>query len=164
MTVTNVETDAVRLTLTVTAHFESPIERVWQMWEDPRLLEQWWGPPTYPATVTAHDLKPGGIVKYYMTGPDGDTPGGWWQVTLVDPPHRLEFEDGFADDDGNPIADMPTIQNRVDITNDGRKVRMTIETSFPSVDAMEQLITMGMEEGIRLAVGQIDRLLETVTT
>ena len=44
-------------------------ERVWQLWADPRQLERWWGPPTYPATFTQHDLAPGGHVEYHMTGP-----------------------------------------------------------------------------------------------
>ena len=47
------------LTMTITAEFDAPIERVWQLWADPRQLERWWGPPTYPATVVDHDLSPG---------------------------------------------------------------------------------------------------------
>ena len=36
---------------------------------------------------------------------------------------------------------------------------MAIETTFPTLEAMEQLVAMGMEEGMTLAVGQIDGLL-----
>jgi hypothetical protein len=36
---------------------------------------------------------------------------------------------------------------------------MSIESVFASTDAMEQLIAMGMEEGLRLAIGQIDAIL-----
>lgn len=55
MTVTNIERDAERLTLTITAEFDAAINAVWQLWENPRHLEQWWGPPTYPATFVDHD-------------------------------------------------------------------------------------------------------------
>lgn len=75
MTVTNVEKDAEQHTMTITSHFDAPIERVWELWVNPHLLERWWGRPTYPATVVDHDLTPGGKVTYFMTGPDGDTPG-----------------------------------------------------------------------------------------
>src|SRR5436853_623354 len=78
------------------------VERAWQLWADPRQLERWWGPPTYPATVVDHDLSPGGRVTYFMTGPEGDKAGGWWEVAAVDPPRRLEFTDGFADGNGEP--------------------------------------------------------------
>ncbi len=45
-------------TMTLEAEFDASPERVWQLWADPRQLERWWGPPTYPATVTTHDLRP----------------------------------------------------------------------------------------------------------
>ena len=76
MTVTAVRKDPAALTLTVTAEFDASPERVWQLWADPRQLERWWGPPTYPATFTAHDLAPGSRVQYHMTGPTGDQPHG----------------------------------------------------------------------------------------
>ena len=60
MTVTGVHEGPRALTMTVTAEFDAPVERVWQLWADPRQLERWWGPPTYPATVVEHDLAPGG--------------------------------------------------------------------------------------------------------
>jgi len=162
MTLTSVDTDRQALTLTVTSHYDAPIDRVWELWADPRLLERWWGPPTYPATVTKHDLTPGGAVEYHMTGPEGDVHGGWWRVTAVEPPHLLEFEDGFSDAHGNPVHDMPKTTSRVGIETEDGRVRMTVETSFQSLEAMEQLIEMGMEEGIKLAVGQIDAILEEV--
>ena len=59
MTVTAVRKDPQRLTLTIEAEFAASVERIWQLWADPRQLERWWGPPTYPATVTKHDLAPG---------------------------------------------------------------------------------------------------------
>ena len=107
MTVTAVEKDTQSLTLTVTAEFDASAERVWQLWADPRQLERWWGPPTYPATVDSHDLRPGGRVEYHMTGPSGDQPRGYWDVGEVEPPHRLSFRDGFANDDGTPNEAMP---------------------------------------------------------
>jgi uncharacterized protein YndB with AHSA1/START domain len=81
MTVTTVRKDAQSRTMTLEAEFEASPERVWQLWADPRQLERWWGPPTYPATVDAHDLRPGGRVEYHMTGPEGDQPRGFWTWT-----------------------------------------------------------------------------------
>ena len=51
MTVINVQKDPEHLTFSITAEFDVPVERVWQLWSDPRQLERWWGPPTYPSTV-----------------------------------------------------------------------------------------------------------------
>ena len=160
MTVTAVRKDPDALALTITAEFSASPERVWQLWEDPRQLERWWGPPTYPATVDSHDLSVGGHVAYHMTGPTGDQPRAFWEIVEADAPHSLVFRDVFANDDGTANTDFPASQSRVRIEEigDGR-TRMSIESVFPSLEAMEQVLAMGMEEGLTQAVGQIDAIL-----
>jgi uncharacterized protein YndB with AHSA1/START domain len=160
MTVTSVEKDPVARTLTLTADFAADQKAVWALWENPRHLERWWGPPTYPATVVEHDLAPGATVRYYMTGPEGDRHHGYWTVTEVNPPNRLVFDDGFADEQGRPATDMPV--TRTVVTLAGRPdggTRMVLRSTFESAEDMEKLLAMGMEEGMKLAVGQADALL-----
>ena len=159
MSVTSVDTDHDNLTLTLIADFEAPIDRVWELWSDPRKLERWWGPPGYPATFEKHDLTPGGEVTYFMTGPEGDTPRGMWRVTAVDPPTSLEFTDAFADADGTPIADMPSSTVRVELSERDGGTRMEMRSKFASREDMEKLVGMGMVEGLQQAVGQMDALL-----
>lgn len=160
MTVTAVQKSTQNLTLTITAEFDASAERVWQLWADPRQLERWWGPPTYPATFTRHDLAPGSRVEYHMTGPEGDQPKGYWDIVEADSPRRLVFRDGFANDDGTPNDELPRSEGRVTIEEIGEgRTRMSIESRFSSVEAMEQVLAMGMEEGMVQAVGQIDAIL-----
>jgi uncharacterized protein YndB with AHSA1/START domain len=160
MTVTNVHKDLEALTLDLTAEFDATPERVWQLWADPRQLERWWGPPTYPATFTQHDLTPGAHVAYFMTGPAGDKASGWWTILEVDPPRSLSLRDGFANEDGTPNADFPETTMHVAITDIGAgRTRMSIQSRFPTPAAMEQLVAMGMVEGLTEAVGQIDAIL-----
>ncbi len=159
MSVTSVEKNLDSLTITLVADFDAPIERVWQLWADPRKLERWWGPPSYPATVEKYDLTPGGDVTYVMTGPDGDQPRGWWRVTSVNPPKSLEFTDGFANEDGTPNADMPITRVHLQLTEHGGGTRMELRSVFESREQMEQLVSMGVVEGLQQAVGQMDALL-----
>ena len=163
MSVTSIRKDTERLTMTVTAEYDVTADRAWQLWADPRQLERWWGPPTHPATVMEHDLTPGGRVTYYMTGPEGEKYRGWWNVLEVEPPRLLVFEDGFADETGAPNAAMPTSLARVEISDRPGGVTITIVTRFPSLEAMEQLVAMGMEEGLQQALGQIDAILAGAT-
>lgn len=158
MTVLDVVADRDAKTLTLTAQFAATVEQVWQLWADPRLLERWWGPPTYPASVKEHDLSVGGIVAYVMTGPAGDEAKGFWRVTAVDAPHTLEFEDEFGEP-GAPAVELPVTHAAVDISDTGSGTRMVIVSTFPSADALDQLVKMGMLEGMRAAAGQIDDLL-----
>jgi uncharacterized protein YndB with AHSA1/START domain len=160
MTVTAIHKDPKALTMTISAEFDAPPERVWQLWADPRQLERWWGPPTYPATFTSHDLSVGSRIEYHMTGPEGDQPRGFWDVLEADPPRRLVFRDGFANEDGTPNEALPVGEGRVTIEPiGGGRTRMSIENLFPSTEAMEQVLAMGMEEGMKEAIGQIDAIL-----
>ncbi len=100
-----------------------------------------------------------------MTSPEGDKYHGWWEVTSVQAPRRLEFNDGFADDSGTPNDKMPVTTSIVTLTErSGGGTVMTIESRFPSVEAMEQLAEMGMEEGLKAAMGQMDAILASPVT
>jgi uncharacterized protein YndB with AHSA1/START domain len=160
MAVTAVRRDLDRLTLSVDAEFDAPPVRVWELWADPRQLERWWGPPSYPATITAHDLRIGGRVEYHLTGPAGDQPHGYWVIVEADAPGRLAFRDGLANADGSPSTAVPGHEVEVRITElGGGRTRMSIESTFPDTAAMEQMLAMGMEQGLTQAVEQIDAIL-----
>ena len=128
----------------LTAEFDASPERVWELWADPRQLERWWGPPTWPATFTRHDLAPGSHVEYHMTGPTGDEAHGFWDIVEVDPPHRLVFVDGFAQQRRHAERASRATRARVTIEPIGAgRTRMSIESHFPSTEAMEQVLGDG---------------------
>jgi uncharacterized protein YndB with AHSA1/START domain len=159
MGITSVDKDYDTLTLTVIAEFDAPIDRVWELWSDPRKVERWWGPPGYPATFERHDLSPGGEVTYFMTGPDGDSHHGIWGVTAVDPPTSLEFTDAFADEDGTPVEDMPVNNVSVQLGERDGGTRMEMRSRFESREEMEKLDELGTIEAMQQAIGQMDAFL-----
>ncbi len=159
MTVISSEKDTENLTLTFVAEFAASAEQVWQVWEDPRKLERWWGPPTWPATFTRHELVAGGESRYAMTGPDGEKSRGWWRTTAVDSPHRIDFEDGFAGDDGEPSGFLGTTSATVTLEESDGVTRMTTVTTFTTREQLDEMVAMGMVEGMTGAMGQIDEIL-----
>jgi uncharacterized protein YndB with AHSA1/START domain len=160
MTVTGIRKEPETATMSVSAEFDHPVERVWQLWADPRQLERWWGPPEYPATFERHELESGGTVTYFMTGPEGERHHGWWSVVAVDAPRRLDVRDGFADDEGRPNDELPVTGMCVELSERaGGGTEVVITSTFPSTDAMEQMVAMGMEEGLSAAMGQMDGIL-----
>lgn len=164
MTVTDVTKDPEKLTMTMTVHLDTTVERAWQLWADPRQLERWWGPPTYPATFVDHDLRPGGASTYFMTSPEGEKYYGWWEVVAVEPPWRFEVIDGFGDDSGNRNEDMPAGRMVVTLAERDGSTVMVITSHFPSIEAMDQLLAMGQEEGMAQALGQIEAILTGSTS
>ncbi|MGN8049038.1 SRPBCC family protein [Curtobacterium sp. 22159] len=159
MPVTSVRSDPEALTTTLVADFPAPVERLWGAFTDPRQLERFWGPPAFPATFTHFDLRPGGRAHYRMTGPDGETHHSVWLVTAVDAPSRLAFDDLFADEHGEVDTSQPPSTSVLSFepTETGSRVR--IVTTFPTLEALETLIAMGMEQGYTEAFGQLDRVL-----
>lgn len=160
MPVIDVITETETLTMTVIAEFAAPVERVWAAYSDPRQLERFWGPPGWPATFTAWDHTVGGRVQYTMHGPRGERASGYWEFLAIDEPHGFEVLDGFADDEGNPNPDLPAMRMvmRFDSTDNG--TRMTTTSYFDSVDALEQVVAMGAVEGTKMAMAQLDAVLQ----
>ncbi len=159
MPVTDVTPDIDARTLTIVADFAAPVERVWQVYADPRQLEKVWGPPTYPATVVDHDLRPGGRMTYYMTSPEGEKFAGYWSITAVDEPRSIEFEDGFADLEFTPNPDLPVSTNVYRFTEHDGGTRATYVSTYTTAEGLQKVLDMGVVEGATGAINQIDDLL-----
>ena len=157
---TSISKDPEALTLTIYVELDVPVERAWQLWADPRQFERWWGPPSHPVSVVEYDLTPGGRVKYFMTGPEGDKSDGSWDVLAVDPPKRLEMKDADVDDLGRPNDGNGMTTMVVTLTErSGGGTLMATEIHFYSVVAMEQVVEMGVVEGMTALMSQIEAVL-----
>ncbi len=157
---TSVENDPEALTMAVTAELDATVDRAWQLRADLRQFEQWWGSPGYPATVVDHDLCAGGRITFFIAGTEGERHNSMWEVIDAKPPRHFELRDADVDEDGRPndgnamTAMIVTINKR-----DGGGAVMAICTHFDSQAGMEQVLAMGIEEGIRTVVSQIDAVL-----
>jgi len=160
MTVWNIDKNAEAKTLVITAEFRASVTDVWRLWADPRLLERWWGPPGFPATFERHDLTPGGTITYFMSGAtDAERLDGTWNVIEVDAPTRLVVEDAVVEEDGTPTDGNAMTRMEIDINPVGDTTRMVLTTHFHSLEGMEQAIAMGVAEGMKACMLQIDALL-----
>lgn len=164
MPVTTVTRDTDNLTMTVVADFTAGVQRLWEAYVDPRQLERFWGPPTFPATFTRHDAATGGRSTYSMKGPDGDSHGGYWEWVAVDPYRSFEVRDGFATADGEPNTELPSMHMQFVFEETAQGSRVTTTTHFDSLADLEQVLEMGMEEGLREAMGQMDAVLADLTS
>jgi len=160
MPVTDVITDAENLTMTVVADLAAPVERVWDAYSDPRQLERFWGPPGWPATFTHWDHTVGGKANYTMDGPRGEKASGTWEFLNIDGPNGFEVLDAFADEDGTPNPDLPSMRMTFTFTPTAEGTRMVNTSYFASAEALEQVVAMGAVEGTTLAMSQLDAVLQ----
>lgn len=159
MPVTSVVKDPETLSLTVHAEFPVPVSRLWDAYLDARQIEKFWGPVEYPATFTRHDATAGGRSNYHMTSPEGEEHHGYWIWHEVVEHKFFEVSDGFAHADGTEDTTLPV--NRMvftfDPTPEGSK--LSVSAVFETVEDLEKVVAMGMIEGIRSAMSQIEQVL-----
>ncbi len=160
MPVTDVQHDLDSLTLTITADFAASVERVWEVYADPRQLERVWGPPSHPATFVDHEMAPGGRMNYYLTSPEGEKHYAYWNIATVDRPRGFSFEDGFARDETfEPDPDMPQSSQNYSFAAVDGGTRATYVSTYATADDLQTVLAMGVVEGASAALNQIDDLL-----
>lgn len=160
MPVTDITKDVDNRSLTVVADFAAPPSRIWEVYADPRQLEKVWGPPAYPATFVDHELKPGGRMNYYMTSPEGEKYYGYWEIESVDEGKAFTFRDGFAlDEQFTKNTDLPESENVYSFAEHDDGTRATYVATYASAEALQQVLDMGMEQGLTEAIAQIDDLV-----
>jgi uncharacterized protein YndB with AHSA1/START domain len=164
MPVIDVTKDEAALTLTVTAEFAATPDRVWRLYADARLIERWWGPPGWPATFLTHELVPGGGSHYFMEGEDGTRHYGVWRVVEVEPGSSFAIEDAFADESGTPneVMGWTRMATRIEpaVLDGGIDGTLsTMVSTFASAEQLSEMLAMGMDEGLRAAISQVDDLI-----
>lgn len=126
-----------------------------------RQFERWWGTPGYRATVVDHDLRTGGRVTFFVTGPEGERhDSSEREVVAADPPRHLELRDADVDDDGRPNdGNAMTVMVITVGERDGGGALMAIRTHFDSLAGMERVLGSGVEEGMCTVLAQMDAVL-----
>ena len=160
MPVTDVTTDPEALTMTLTADFDAPVERLWSAFTDPAQLERFWGPPGWPASFPTFEFTVGGRAVYYMTSPQGEKSYGSWEFLEIDAPRGFTVLDNFANEDGAPLEGMPVMRVVFTFEPTATGSRMVNVSHFASADALQQVVDFGAVEGSTKAINQLDRVLE----
>ena len=160
MPVIDVAHDLDSRTLTIVADFAAPVERVWEVYADPRQLERIWGPPGAPATFVDHAMEPGGRMNYFLTASETEKYYGYWEIDAVNAPSSFEFRDGFAlDDTFAKNTDMPESRSVYSFEPTPSGTRATFVATYATAEALQQVLSMGVVDGASQAINQIDTLL-----
>jgi uncharacterized protein YndB with AHSA1/START domain len=152
------EVDNSNHALSISVDLATDMDTAWGLWSDPRILEKWWGPPEHPCVISIFEFRPGGEVRYVMTGPDGTRYSGWWQVLEVSAPTNLRIRDGFGESPEDPAPEMPVATSLISFSPNFDSVRMTITSYYDSTEDLQRALDLNMEEGFMSALSQIEFL------
>ncbi|KDA04769.1 ATPase [Microbacterium sp. CH12i] len=95
-----------------------------------------------------------------MTSPQGERSSGSWEFLAIDAPHRFEVLDSFVDDSGQPLEGFPAMRMAFVFEASGDGTRMVNTSYFSSAEALEQVVAMGAIEGTKMAMSQLDAVLQ----
>lgn len=146
--------------ITITRVFDAPRELVYKAWTDPERLAQWWGPHGFTNPVCEVDLRPGGIWRIDMQGPDGTIYPNKGVYQEIVAPERLVYSDVV--DEGETAwgeTPPPSSTNTVMFEEDDGKTVVTLVTRLPSSEARDAMVEMGAIAGWTESMERLEALL-----
>lgn len=148
--------------LTVTRTFDAPVNLVWRAWTEAKLLDQWWAPKPWRSQTKRMDFTIGGQRLYAMIGPEGEEHWGLTDYLAINVQHSFSGEDAFCDSEGkiNEALPIAVFNNRFEETAD--KTIVKVITKYASEDHLQQVIQMGMKEGLTMAYENLDSVLNGI--
>lgn len=159
MNKTSIERGLDNKTLTIRRRFDAPRSRVWQAYTDADLLDRWWAPKPWKAETVAMDFRVGGNWHYAMQGPEGEQHFGRMDFLEIDPENRYVAADVFADASGQANPDLPKQTFTTTFIDEGKTTRVIVVVDYESVEDLQKVIEMGMEQGVTMAQDQLEELL-----
>jgi uncharacterized protein YndB with AHSA1/START domain len=143
-----------------------PLEKVWNAYAQKDQFEKWWGPEGWETTVKEFTFEPGGRVHYGMKCVDanqtdwfGKASWGLMEIEVVDAPHSFTYHDYFFDEAGTVNRDLPVLTITNEFFEENGKTKIVSTANAASAEQIEQLIKMGMLEGISSQLGKLDKLV-----
>ena len=144
----------------VTKTFNAPVEMVWKVWTDPKLVKRWWGPKHFTSPVAIIDFREGGKSLVSMQAPaemGGREFYSTWLYVKITPLKTIEFIQSLSDKDGNKIdptkvgmppdfpIDIRTIVAFKEIANSRTEMTVTEYADFGTISNFAQI---GLEQSL----------------
>jgi len=153
-------------TLIIEREFDAPKENVWRAYADREWFEKWWGPEGWETTAKEFDFAPGGRILYDMKCVD-ENQGAWFNqsswglmvIDSVDTPNSFSYTDYFSDENGAINQEMPSLKITNEFIEENGKTKLVSRSIADSAEQIEQLIKMGMVDGITSQMHKLDQLL-----
>jgi uncharacterized protein YndB with AHSA1/START domain len=149
--------------IVITRIFQAP-QLVWDAWTQPQHVVQWWGPRGFNTRVNELDLRPGGVWRYVMVGPDGAEYPVKGVFREVVPPQRFVTTDEFDEEFEHPAAgDLPKgIVLTATFDDLGGKTRVTLRIVHATAEDRRRHEKMGVVAGWNSSFECLDEHLANI--
>jgi len=138
--------------IVVTRVFDAPRELVFEAWTDPTRVVQWWGPHGFTTTIQEMVVRPGGVWRFVMHGPDGTDYPNKVVFVEVSEPDRLVYDHGGGDE-----SDLQQFRVTVTFEEEGEKTRLTTRMVFVTPGERDRMIEeVGALDGLNQTLDRLD--------
>jgi uncharacterized protein YndB with AHSA1/START domain len=151
--------DRKKNTLTIRREFLAGRPLVWDCYTKRELLDQWFAPKPLTTKTKSMDFREGGHWHYAMVEPGGAEYWGWTEFLKIKPIDYYTTLDAFSNADGEINKDLPRAEWRVSFTDKGKNTLVETIVTYKSLSDLEQVINMGMEQGMMATLEKLDELL-----
>ena len=149
-------TDTADRELVISRLIDAPRNLVFKAWTHPDHVGQWWGPNGFTTTTHEIDVRPGGVWRYVMHGPDGTDYPNRIDFREIAEPERLVYDhSGESPDDPSRFETTVTFEDRAG------KTLLTMRALFETAALRDQVMReYGAEEGGRQHLARLAVHLE----
>jgi len=128
--------DTAERQIVITRVFDAPRELVWEAWTNPQHVVKWWGPKGFTTTIEEMDVRPGGVWRHIMHGPDGTDYPNNSVFTEVVKPERIVYSHGGGKKGGPGVH----VEATWSFEAQGEKTKVTMRMLFPSGTEHDRVI------------------------
>jgi len=149
-------------TITVKKEFAANRQLVWDCYTKSELLDQWFAPKPLTTKTKHMDFREGGYWHYAMITPDGQEYWSRQDYVTIRPIEHYTARDGFTDETGELNPELP--QSDLDVSFNELDDHTLVETvvTYASLEGLEKVIEMGMQEGLTSTLERLDEILLTL--
>lgn len=142
--------------IVITRTFEAPREFVLEAWTRPEHVARWWGPTGFTNTIHEMEVRPGGVWRFIMHGPDGVDYKNRIVFIEVVKPERLVLDHGA--DEGDPGQFHVTVT----FDHEGGKTKLTMQSLFATAEQCQKTKEFGAVDGGNQTLDRLAAYLVTM--
>jgi uncharacterized protein YndB with AHSA1/START domain len=155
-------TDKEKNTMTIRREFLANRQLVWDCYTKSELLDKWFAPAPLTTKTKSMEFREGGHWHYAMVEPNGTEYWGYTAYHKIKPIDYYTALDAFCDAEGNINQDLPGAEWLVTFTDKGENALVETVVTYKSLADLEQVVQMGMEQGMMATLEKLDQLLLTI--
>ncbi|MDM0078095.1 SRPBCC domain-containing protein [Variovorax sp. J2P1-59] len=151
--------DKEKNTITTKRTFAAKRQLVWDCYTKSELLDRWFAPKPLTTKTKFMDFREGGYWHYAMVEPNGQEYWGRMDYQTIQPIDSYTSLDGFCDDTGALNPALPRSKWNVTFSDAGTHTLVETVVSYASAEALQQVMQMGLKEGLTSTLERLDELL-----